>query len=213
MSMLQVAAISAAFLCVAPAFGQEPAATVRVTVTAPSGRPTLMSYLGSRQLPDTVEALIARLNEPGVCEKEAWPVPDPKKPCAIIVYYLVDRDETMRTPKLVIRAIQHVSHPADPLATALRISDLDGRMKYYSDGRLDEPLRPMRVENSCTRTWNTSLVPPEKVKKCKRVNASYIPIGILGYIENEEQQILTGRAKELFFSLALSPDDTSTTGF
>jgi hypothetical protein len=205
MSLLRTLAIAAALVGGAPTFAQEPD-TVRITATAPLGRPTLMSYLGGKPIPVTVDALIARLNEPNTCGKEAWPLPDPNKPCAIIAYYLVDRDETLRTPQLVFRSIQYVTHPANPADTTLRMIDLDGRLRSYSDEKLDEPLRPMRVENSCVRVWDTRFIVAKEVKKCKRVNARYIPFGILGYIENDEQKILTGKAKDAFFSLTLQEE-------
>jgi hypothetical protein len=204
MSLLRMSVLAAALLGGAPAFAQIPDTSVSVNATSPSGRPTLMSYLGQNPIPDTVEELVAKLNQPNTCSKEAWPLPDPDKPCAIIAYYLVDRDETLRTPQVVFRAIHYVTHPDNPADTTLRMVDIDGKLQNYSDDRLDEPMRPMRVENSCTRAWDTRFLPPKKVKKCKNVNAHYVPFGILGYIENDEQKILTGKARDAVFGVTMA---------
>lgn len=204
MSLLRTLAVLVALASGAPALAQEPQqapnATFEIVATSSSGRPTLMSYLAKKPLPETIDGLLARLNEPGVCGEDAWPVALRDKPCAIIIYYLSDRDETSRTPQLVFRTIQYVTRPDDPAQTAVRIYDIDGRLKSYSGGKLDEPLRPLRVEDSCTREWDTRS--GKQIKKCKRVEALYLPIGILGYVENEQHQILTGAAKERFFSVA-----------
>lgn len=210
MSLLRALTIAAALLASAPAFAQE-SATVRVTATAPSGRPTLMSWFASHPLPETTEGLIARLNEPNMCSKAAWPVPDPNKPCAIVAYYLVDRQAALRTPQLVFRAIQSVSYPDDPAKTTLMLTDMDGQVRSYGGARVDEPLRPLRVRQSCSREWHFQL--NMKTRKCKPVNALYMPFGILGYVENEEQQILTGKVKDAFFSLSVDPQDAKVDGF
>lgn len=205
MSLLRVLPIASALLCGAPALAQEADSSVRVTAT--SDRPTLISYLGENPIPQTVDDLLAKLNEPDMCGKEGWPRPRNETPCAIIAYYLADRDETLRTPNLVFRAIQYITHPDDPAETALRIVDIDGQIQVYRDHRLDEPLRPMRVENSCRRVLKSEYNPPKTVKKCQKVNALYVPFGILGYIENDQQQILTGKTKDALFSLTLDKPD------
>jgi len=174
--------------------------TVTIEAPRPSGRPTLMSQIAQNELPTTTEGLIARLNEPGVCGKADRPVPDKNWACAIVVYYLVDREPTASTPILVFRAIQHITHPDDPLDTAMRMIDIDGKIMRFSEERLDEPLRPMRVENSCKRVWGVAK-DLGKIKRCQNVNARYIPIGILGFGENERLAILTGKTKESLFSL------------
>jgi hypothetical protein len=205
MSLMRTLTMATALLAGAPAFAQEPErqadTTIEIMTTSPSGRPTLMSYLAANPLPETVDGLVSRLNAPGVCGEMDWPKPDPDKPCAIIAYYLVDKEESARTPQLTFRAINYVTHPENPLETTVRIFDIDGRLESYSGGRLDEPLRPMRAENSCRRVWDTIKL-QKQVKKCKKVDALYVPFGILGYGENESHQILTGKAKELFFSTA-----------
>lgn len=225
MSVFRTLTIAAALLGVSPAFAQTPSPnapsskassstrelpfdqrdTVRITATTKSGRPTLMSYLGQHPLPETVDALIARLNEPDTCSKDAWPAPIRDKPCAIVAYYLMSSDETSWTPQLVFRAIYFVSHPDKPSDTAIRMINLDGNLQIYADDKVDEPLRPMRVQNSCKRTWDFNL--NKEVKRCKKVNAHYVPFGILGYLENDQQQILTGKVKDAFFTVALSDDD------
>lgn len=205
MSSLRVTGLAALLLAGAPALAQQPeqdADTVRITATPPPGRTTLMSHFAQNPLPTSVAELVTRLNAPGVCGKDDRPTPDPKQACAIIVYYLVDREEAASTPLLVFRAIQYATHPDNPEDTALRMIDIDGRVQQYSQSRLDEPLRPMRVENSCKRLWtiNKDL---GKVKKCRKVNARYIPIGILGYGENESHMILTGKSKDALFSISI----------
>jgi hypothetical protein len=207
MSLLRIVAIAAALLGAAPAFAQETsapraeqAATITITAKQLSGHPTLLSYLAQKPLPETTEALVARLNEPTMCGKEVWPAPNPHKPCAVIVYYLVDREETARTPLLAFRALYFVTHPSDPAETTLLILDLDGKVKTFSGAKLDEPLRPMRVPNSCAYRWDRLRDEDFKVKKCQRVDALYEPLGILGYIENDQQKILTGKVKDSFFS-------------
>ena len=210
MSLVRWLVIATAMLVGAPALAQTPDATVRIIGTALSGRPTLLSYLGKHPIPVTVEGLVSRLNEANTCGKEVWPVPDPNKPCAIVAYYLVNKDETSFTPQLLFRAIYFVTHPDNPAETTLRIIDLDGRVRSFSNEKLDEPLRPMRVPNSCKRSFDLALT--KKVKKCRRVDALYIPFGIIGYIENEEQKIMTGNVKDAFFTVALSPEDLKSPG-
>lgn len=194
----------AAILAAAPVAmaGQDPPDRDVVTINAesPSGRPTLMSFIAQKELPSTVEGLVARLNEPGACGKADRPTPSTKWACAIVVYYLVDRDPEPSTPLIVFRAIQHVTHPSIPTDTALRMIDMDGKVQHFSGDRLDEPLRPMRVENSCKRVWSTAKE-IGKIKRCSNVNAQYIPIGILGFGENERLSILTGNTKDALFSL------------
>jgi len=167
----------------------------------------LMSHFAQNPLPTSVAELVTQLNAPGVCGKDDRPKPDPKQACAIVVYYLTDREEAASTPLLVFRAIQYVTHPDNPEDTALRMIDIDGRVQNYSQIRLDEPLRPLRVENSCRRLWtiNKSL---GKVKKCRKVNARYIPIGILGHGENESHMILTGKSRDALFSISIDIGET-----
>lgn len=214
MTLLRTLAIATALAAGGPAFAQDPE-TIRITATQSSGRPTLMAYFGQHPLPVTVDALLAQLNQPNVCGKAAAPVPSSTKPCAIIAYYLANQDETRSTPQLAFRAIQYVTHPDKPEDTTLRIIDIDGKVKSYNDERIDEPLRPMRVPNSCKRVWdlkqtNGGPTPGVKVKKCKRVDALYLPFGILGYIENDEQKILTGDGKKALFTLAVAEDQKSS---
>ncbi len=206
MSLVRTMALAAALLGGAPAFAQAglgvapPGATVTITATQQSGRPTLMGYFGQIPIPANVDALVARLNQPNTCSKEAWPNANPYKPCAVIVYYLVNQDETSHTPLLVFRAILFVTHPDNPAETTLQILDLDGKVKLFGGDKLDEPLRPMRVPKSCSYQWDHARDDDFKVKKCQRVGALYEPIGILGYIENDDQKILTGEGKRTFFS-------------
>lgn len=208
MSRVRSLALAALVLTSAPALAQQPD-TVRIAAAAPSGRPTLMSYIANKPIPETVDALLARLNEPDVCGAS---VPNAERPCAIVAYYLMDRDPALRTPQLVFRAIQFVSHADNPVEATLRMVDLDGGFHTYSDQKLDEPLRPMRVQNSCTRTWMTMYNPPRLKRVCKKVNAHYVPFGILGYGENEEQGIFTGKVKDAFFSLTLSEEEGKARG-
>ena len=211
MSLLRIVAIAAALLGGAPAFAQaglgvtgQPVDTITITATQKSGRPTLMGYFVRNPLPDTADALITRLNRPDTCGKEAWPTGKTSKPCAIIVYYLADRGETAHTPLLVFRAIYFVTHPDNPANTTLQILDLNGEVKLFSGKNLEEPLRAMRVPNSCHYVWDMTRDDNGlKVKKCQRVSVLYQPIGILGYIENDQQKILTGEGKDMFFHTAV----------
>jgi hypothetical protein len=201
MSLFRLITITAALLSSAPAFAQQPPeATITITATQQSGRPTLMAYVAQHPMPDTADALVAQLNQPNTCGKKGWAAANPYKACAIIVYYLVGGDETARTPLLAFRAIYSVTHPANPLETSLSMLDLDGKVKIFDGKNLDEPLRRMRVPHSCRYRWDLTRDESAKFKTCKRVNALYEPLGILGYIENDEENILTGRFKDGLFN-------------
>lgn len=161
----------------------------------------ILAYFDDQPMPDTVRGLLEELKRPDRCAKDAKLRSD--EACALVFYRLDDAfmPDPLRPP-LIMKAVYRITDPENPANTVMLMPDRNGDLKRYTDGDLFEPLRNIRA-NICQQDQRT----PDHCKATDSRGLLYRPLGILGKLENDREDILPAKSASKHFFLNLKPAD------